>query len=234
VWLIVVALLSLASLLLSYRQSFWIAAVVGILIVILVGLEGRRWLTIVPVLTVVFLAGWLTLGTGAVIELQGPIAERAASLNPTKLQHDPQDSYRIGERRNVIAEIEEHPFTGLGVSVPWIARYPLSVDRPFSRSYVHFAALWWWLKLGLIGLVAYLAVMGSSLRASFLVWREQHDSWFRVFGLAMLGSVIGLIVAETTASFTGVTPRMTAVFATAIGIVAAMLAESWRETVSTG
>lgn len=233
-WLIAVGLLSCASLLLSYRRSFWIAVIVALLIVIVVGLEGRRWQTLLPVVIIVVFASWLTLGTGAVGELQGPIAERALSLNPTKLQHDPQDSYRIGERRNVIAEIEDHPFTGLGLAVPWIARYPLSIDRPFSRSYVHFGALWWWLKLGLLGFLAYLAVMGSSIWASFLVWREQSEAWFRAFGLAMLGSVIGLVMAETTASFTGVTPRMSAVFATAVGIVAAMLAESRRAGLDTG
>lgn len=227
-WLIAISLLSIASLLLSYRRSFWIAAVVGLLIVFLVGLQRRRLLTVVPALTLVLAAGWLTIGTGFVGELQGPIAERAQSLTPTRLQNDPQDSYRIGERRNVVAEIERHPVSGLGLAVPWVARYPLSVDRPYSRTYVHFVALWWWLKLGLLGLLAYLAVVATSIRASYQVWREQHDPWFRAFGLAMVGSVVGLVVAETTASFTGVTPRMTAVFATAMGIVAAMLAEARR------
>jgi hypothetical protein len=162
------------------------------------------------------------------VEVQGPIAERVESLNPTKIQNNPQDSYRIGERRNVIAEIEGHPVAGIGLAIPWVARYPLSVDRKYSRTYVHFAALWWWLKLGIIGLVAYLAVMASSIWASYRVWREQRDIWFKAVGLAMMGSVIALMVAETTATFIGVTPRMAAIFATAIGIVAAMLAEARR------
>ena len=230
-WLFVVSALSLASLVLSYRRSFWIAAVAGLLIVLLIGLEQRRWLTVAPILAVVAFAIWLTVGTGSVGELQGPIAERAASLNPASLQTDPQDSYRIGERRNVIAEIGEHPVSGIGLAVPWIARYPLSLDRPLSRQYVHFTALWWWLKLGLLGFVAYLAVMGSSIWASFRVWREQQDPWFRAFGLGMVGAIVGLGLAETTAAFLGVTPRLTAIFGTAIGIVASMLAEARRSAV---
>ena len=41
----------------------------------------------------------------------------------------------------------------------------------------------------------------------------------------MVGAFIGLALAETSASFTGITPRLTAVFAVAAGIVVAMLSD---------
>ncbi len=215
--------------LLSYRRSFWIAAVAGLLIVALFALPKRRRLILIPFLSIVMFALWLTIETNSVGELQGPIVERAASLNPSSLQGDSQDRYRIGERRNVIAEIEQHPMSGLGLAVPWVERYPLSLDPPGSRLYVHFTALWWWLKLGVLGLIAYLAVMGSAIWASFRVWREHQDPWFQAVGLAMIGALVGLALAETTAAFTGVTPRLTAVFAAAVGVIVAMLADA-RQT----
>ena len=91
--------------------------------------------------------------------------------------------------------------------------------------YVHFTALTWWLKLGIFGLLAYLAIVGTAIWSSYRVWREHPDPWFQTVGLAMVGAFIGLALAETSASFTGITPRLTAVFAVAAGIVVAMLSD---------
>ena len=80
-WLIVISLMSTASLLLSYRRSFWIAAVLGLLIVLLIGLQRRRWLNMIPGFVAVVFALWLSLGTGVIGgEVHGSIAERAESL----------------------------------------------------------------------------------------------------------------------------------------------------------
>ena len=225
-WLLVISLISIASLVLSYRRSFWIAAVLGLLIVVLIGLQRRRWLSLIPGVVAVAFALWLSIGTGVIGEVHGPIAERAESLTPAKIESNEEDRYRIGERRNVIAQLEDDPITGVGFAVPWVARYPLSVDREGSRTYVHFTALSWWLKLGILGLLAYLSIMGVAIWSSYRVWREHSDPWFQAVGLAMVGAFIGLALAETTASFTGITPRLTAVFAVAVGIVLAMLTDA--------
>ena len=46
-WLIVISLISIGRTP-SYRRSVWIAAVLGLLIVLLVGLQRRRWLNMIP------------------------------------------------------------------------------------------------------------------------------------------------------------------------------------------
>ena len=225
-WLLVIGLISIASLVLSYRRSFWIAAVLGLLIVLLIALQRRRWLNLIPGCVVVACALWLSIGTGFIGEAHGPIAERAESLNPAKIESNEEDRYRFAERRNVMAQLEGDPLTGLGFAVPWVAQYPLSVDREGSRMYVHFTALSWWLKLGIIGLLSYLAIIGTTIWSAYRVWREHADPWFQAVGLAMVGAFIGLALAETSASFTGITPRLTAVFAVAAGIVVAMLSDA--------
>ena len=83
----------------------------------------------------------------------------------------------------------------------------------------------WWLKLGILGLLAYLWIMGVGLE--LLPGLEGTlRPVVQAVGLAMVGAFIGLALAETTASFTGITPRLTAVFAVAAGIVLAMLADA--------
>jgi O-antigen ligase len=218
-WMLLGSPLLIACLLLSYRRSFWIAAVVGVLLVLLLGTSsaGRRLL--MPASLVVAAAIWLL---GSInFQSQLPIVKRATSLAPSKVETNVQDSYRLDERANVLSEIREHPITGLGMTIPWAATaQPLSVEHEEGRQYVHFAALWFWLKLGVLGLCAYVGVMVGSMLLAWQAWRRSREPLMRAFGLASLCGMAGLIVIDTTASFTGVEARFTVLFAAQIGLLA--------------
>jgi O-antigen ligase len=218
-WMLLGTPLLIASLLLSYRRSFWIAAVLGVLLVVLLALSpvGRRLL--VPTALIVAAGIWLL---GSInFQSQNPIVKRAASLSPTSLTTNIEDRYRLDERANVFGELKEKPITGIGINVSWnSSRRPLPIEHEEAREYVHFAALWWWMKMGILGLLAYFALLIATARLSWRVWRERSEPIFRVFGLASLCGVAGLLVAETTATFTAAELRFTIVFAIQIGLLA--------------
>jgi len=224
-WVLLGTPLVFASLLLSFRRSFWIGAVLGLLLVLVLapGIMGRVRLVLIVGLIAVGLS--LSLATGVVkdLQLQGQIAQRAQSINPVQLSTNPQDRYRLDERRNVLAEITRHPITGLGLNVPWTARYPVSLSTG-DPNYVHFAALWFWLKLGILGLVAYLALMVAGIRAGYRAWRRCRDPLLQNTGLALGIGLLSLMVVETTATFTAADPRFTIVLGTLLGLLAAL----WR------
>ncbi len=218
-WMLLGSPLLIASLALSYRRSFWIGAVLALLLVLLLGtsMAGRRLL--VPASLCVAVAIWLL---GSVnFQDQLPLAKRAASLNPTSLQTNIEDRYRLDERADVLAEIGRHPIDGIGVTTPWSAtvRTP-SIEHPGGRLYVHFTALWYWMKLGILGLAAYIGVMIGSMILAWQAWRRSSEPIFRVFGLASLCGFVGLMVMETTASFTGTEARFTVLFAAQLGLLA--------------
>jgi O-antigen ligase len=227
-WMLLTSPLVIAALLLSYRRSFWIATVLGLLLVLLLALSpvGRRLL--VPVALFVALGVWV-LGSVS-FQSQSPIVKRAESLSPTSLQANVEDRYRLDERANVIAEIGRHPITGIGTLVPWQASAQgLSIEHLGGRDYVHFAALWFWLKLGILGLFAYLGILIATGLLGWRVWRHSHEPLFRVFGLASLCGVIGLLAAETTASFTGVDLRFTVLLGGQIGLLALVRRQMFSE-----
>jgi O-antigen ligase len=217
-WVLLGSPLLLACLLLSYRRSFWIATVLGAVLILLLGTSptGRRLL--IPAGLMVAAAVWL-LGS---IHFQSnlPIVKRVDSLSFEKLEANREDRYRLDERANVLAEIRAHPITGLGVGVPWQATArPLSVEHEEGREYVHFAALWFWLKLGVLGLCAYA---GTILGSFLLAWRTRlavRRPWMSAFALASACSIAGLAVMDTTASFTGVEARFTVILAAQIGLL---------------
>jgi O-antigen ligase len=217
-WVLLGSPLLIACLLLSYRRSFWIATVLGVVLILLLGTSptGRRLL--VPAGLMVVAAIWL-LGS---LHFQSnlPVVKRVDSLSFSKIEANREDRYRLDERANVLAEIRAHPITGLGVGVPWQATArPLSVEHEEGREYVHFAALWFWLKLGVLGLCAYVGVIVGGF---VLAWRTRHTvdgPWLSAFALASACGIAGLAVMDTTASFTGVEARFTVVLATQIGLL---------------
>jgi O-antigen ligase len=218
-WTLLGSPLVLASLLLSYRRSFWIASALGVLLVIVLATSpaGRRML--IPAALAVAVAIWL-LGS---IHFQSnlPIVKRVTSLSSSNLEANREDRYRLDERANVLGEISAHPITGLGMGVPWQATVaPLSVEHEGGREYVHFAALWYWLKLGILGLLAYLGVLAGSVVVAWRAWRYSREPLLRAFALASACGIVGLATIETTGSFTGVEARFTVVLATQIGLLA--------------
>jgi len=220
-WMAVGVPLLTASLLLSYRRSFWIAAVLGLLLVLLLGTSRRGRRVLVPALLLVAGAIWLV---GSIeFQAQTPLATRVQSLAPSKIETNAEDRYRLDERANVIAEIERHPVAGIGLQEDWRATArPLPVEHENGRQYVHFALLWWWMKLGFLGAVAFVSLILGGLLLSWRTWRNNREPLFRCFGLASLCGILGLVAIETTASFTGVEARFTVVLAVQLGLLAVL------------
>jgi O-antigen ligase len=217
IWVLAGSPMLVLSLALSFRRSFWIGAILGVVLVLLLGSRplGRRLLF----LTGVLLAAAIWILSFQPLQGQSPIIERAKSLQPGEVESNAQDRYRFDELRNVTAEIARHPVTGLGFAVDWKARYPLGINHENGQNYTHVVVLWWWLKLGILGLLAYLAFFGTCLAMSWQLWRRGRERWFSASGLAMLCGLIAIAVVETAGSFTGVDPRFTAFLGATAGLL---------------
>jgi len=218
-WMLLGSPLLITCLVLSYRRSFWIGTALALLLVLLLGTSasGRRLL--IPAGLGVVAAIWLL---GSIhFQSQLPVVKRLNSLSPSRLESNVQDRYRLDERANVLSEIGAHPITGLGVTIPWAATaQPLSVEHEGGRQYVHFAALWFWLKLGILGLLAYAGMIIASMMIAWQAWRASHEPLLKAFALASLCGMAGLTAMDTTASFTGVDARFTVLFAAQVGLLA--------------
>jgi hypothetical protein len=215
----------------SFRRSFWIALVLALVLSIMLtsGIRGRR--LVFPTMIALIASVWIAIAAGGATTLNSPIVERASSLAPTKLDARKQDVYRLQEMRNVLLAIKNHPITGLGLGVPWSAvENPMPEEHPGGRFYTHIVLLHHWLKLGLLGAAAYLWLMIAMILTSIRLWRFSDDKWLSVIGLAVATSLVGLMVVETTGSFTGVDYRFSVIFGGIIGWLAAARMHGLRGT----
>jgi hypothetical protein len=219
-WAVAGTPLLVLSLALSFRRSFWIGAALGILLVFLLASRplGRR-IAVVAV-ALLGLAAWTV--SLQPVQTDTPIVERATSLQPSKVENNAQDRYRLDELRNVTAEIRREPITGLGLGGQWAAIHPLGIEHENGRGYTHVVALWWWMKLGILGLIAYLSLMGTLLAMGWQVWRRSADRLQSAAGLAIFCGLLALGIVETVGSFTGIDPRFTALVGGVAGLLAAM------------
>ena len=224
VWMYGAAPIALLALVLSYRRSFWIAATLTIILVAIIASRrrGRAVAILVAGLVAISLAA-VTLVGSSDPSGESPLVTRAKTITPGGLGSNRGDRYRMDERKSVLATIAEHPVTGVGLGVPWKVHYPLAEDH--DRRYAHVATLWYWLSMGLLGLFAYLALFATGLWAAFSVWRRHHDAQVRIAALAAFGGLLGMLVVELTATFTGVEPRTSLIIGGLLGWVAAAWAD---------
>jgi hypothetical protein len=216
-WVWAAAPLAVVALVFSYRRSFWIAALVGLAVVVLLGRHRHRFIPIVAVLAV---ALWASVALAGGNEGESLIVERARELDLSRVASNPGDRYRLGEFRNVTRELRESPVTGIGLGVPWTVEYSFEY-KPGARNYTHVAVLWYWLKLGLAGLVAYLWLMATALRVALRVSQSAGDRLLRVAGTTLFATFVGVVLIEATATFTGANLRFTVVAAALVGWLAA-------------
>lgn len=223
--------LTVASLVFSYRRSFWVATIAGVVVVVLaaIGRSGRQ--VLVPAVATVAIASYVLLSSSSLAQLNEPMAQpagsaptllsRLQSLNPAAIEKNQQDQYRVEERRNVLAEIERAPVAGIGFSVPWRARYPLTIEHTGGRHYNHFAVLNFWLRMGILGALAYVALVLTAVVVALRIWRRASDGLVRAFGLGSAAGAIGLAIAELTATFIGSEIRMCVLYGAFLGLLGA-------------
>jgi hypothetical protein len=219
-WVWAIAPLAVIELAFSYRRGFWLGALVGIVLVVLLASSSHGRRVLIPAVVLIAVLGWLglaSLGSGS--GASNPVVKRLESLQPGKLTLNVQDRYRLDERRNVIANLQEHPVIGLGIAVPWVAPRPLSVQHQGDRTYTHMIVLWYWLNLGLLGLIAYVTLVVSAIGTAFLVWRRHASELVRCAALGLMATLVGSIVVETTGSFMGVDVRFTIVLGAILGLL---------------
>lgn len=204
------------------KRSLWLGGVVGVALVLVLGLSrvGRRLAA--PALVVTGVLVWILVSSGVSAPLQGPVAQRVSSLNPTEITANAQDRYRLDERANVWAEIRREPLTGLGQGVQWRAIQPLGIEHEDARNYVHFALLWFWMKYSLLGAIAYAALLLAVTIVGVRVARRRDDPLIAAAGLGIVAAVVSLAVAELTVTWMGADARFSLVFGAAVAVLCVM------------
>ena len=102
------------SLLLSFRRSFWMAVLAGVLVLLLGRLLTRaprqravRLSGLAAMTAAVALLGALAFAGVLPTDIPDRVRERASSFATSSIQSSQADSYRVGEQENIAADLRE-------------------------------------------------------------------------------------------------------------------------------
>lgn len=219
-WMMVSTPLVLASFVLGQRRSFWLAAAFVLVLVVVIASRRTSRRLLLPAAGLTAVIVYLAAATGLTGPVQGTLVSRATSLTPTSVTTNKEDRYRLAELHNVWPAIMRQPLEGLGIGVPWPERSPLPFEFQDNHYFTHFAALYWWMTCGLMGLAAYLLLIGTTIVTGLRLWWQAREPVERLTALSLGLGTIGLAIVELTTTVIPTDSRGTALFGTSIGILA--------------
>lgn len=244
-WLVLIfSVFSLASVIISFSRSFWAAGALGLwllgLYFIFVQkhyLEGLIKFVLAPFSLAVLALGLVLLVARFPIPyIPGGLAPLQSLEDRLQLLGEPAASSRWALLRPLEQEILYAPPPGLGVligkgfgaEVTYQTADPRILQSSPEGFYTTYAFEWgWldiWLKIGLIGVLIYLVLLGQM---TWLAFRNSLTTWTGVFGqkaILSAGLALSLIALLVTNAFT---PYLNHPLGISFVIFSGVLLETW-------
>jgi O-antigen ligase len=206
--LVVLAALGCTAVFFTFERGSWLAALVAaaLLPLLLPGqARGRLIVRCLPLLA----AAVVLVFTMNALSVRGTGSPLAAGLERLRsagaLEDDVSSFHRIQEWRHALDVIKEHPVTGIGLGSSITFQSPLyspefqTTGANITTYYIHNSYIWFALKLGIFGLVLFLALMATTLRTALQGYKRADDPLTRSL---LLGALFTL-GATLTMSLTG-------------------------------
>jgi O-antigen ligase len=201
-----------------------IAVMVLILLVIGYGREAVARLRVHVAQIALTLLAFVALGVAVVVGpaalSQQPVHIPMASTFHN-LFHSEGKAESAQDRLNMAAEVEhlipKHPIVGwgLGIEFPY---YEPGVRQVLTTPYAHDIVLDLWLRLGLIGLLAFLTALVVSLINGLSVWRHHPDPVVAALALGLVSVLAGLCAHAMLEPFLD-EYRLATLFGVSLGIL---------------
>ncbi len=124
------------------------------------------------------------------------ILKRAAMVSISAIETDSSLSWRSYETKKAIKSIREAPIIGHGTGYKYhnIAQFGGSIY------YIHNNYLFIWMKMGILGLAAFIALLANMLRASINIYNiYQDDHIISGCAIATFAYICGIIPALAVA-----------------------------------
>jgi hypothetical protein len=119
---------------------------------------------------------------------------------------------RVLEYPNVLENIRQHPILGVPPGIPWKTYFRMPISADYTTLGTHNAYLYWPLRAGIFGAIAYFWLIGRAWKCSLVAYRIRRTPEEFVIGLCIIlmltiygiASMFGLLYADYMSTFMGV------------------------------
>lgn len=189
--LVAAILLNGASCLVTFERTFWLAALLGIVVVLLRAGAVQR----VKVLLFAPIAALVALVVLAIAAPRVLTTAQQRLLSLGQYSSDKSVRYRIVESRLVIDRIRAHPVEGSGLAATIFWGQPWNQVPPKTSPFAHNGYLWLAWKVGIPAAALLVIFFGSAV---FLRGPPDDDDLDRSLRHGAQGALAGLLLASVT------------------------------------
>jgi hypothetical protein len=181
---------------LSQRRAAIVALVGGLIIFFLVMFwtHRRAFWYVVPLFVVAASLYTAAFWNAADSTIGFPAQAIKTVLKPDDVsaRNQASDLYRIAEKADVLATIKSNPLRGVGFGHPFLRPVPLPAIStfPLADYMPHNSFLWLWMKVGIVGFIAFLCVVGFTMLEGGRLLRTHIRGDFAVITLTSTTFVV--------------------------------------------
>lgn len=193
---------TLTGVILSLNRNMLLGLALGLCAAALVAPQKHRFVVTAAAVGMV-LAGFVLLAQGSAVESNAIVSRVASITNYSALQTQTLDD-RYYENGIALQRIRAHPLGGLGWGPDYGAML-LSSDDGFlvsqPRPFMHEQYLWIWMRAGLIGLLALIAMLALGIWNGARWCRARHgrdDAWL---GAGVVVALVAMAASSNVAIY---------------------------------
>jgi len=186
---IVLFTLFTATEIMSLSRHLWASMFVGVIAITLI--ERKEILKKLPIMMLFILLGTFSIAIYFSNTSFGQsVLKRMSMISISAAKTDSSLMWRATEYKYAKKAISSQPVLGHGLGYA----YHNINQFPNSEYYIHNAYLYYWMKMGLAGIIAFLTYLFYLLRLSFHVYRTYiNDNIISGFAIAIFAFILGYI-----------------------------------------
>jgi O-antigen ligase len=175
-------------------------AALAVVVVLAIWLEPKLRKNVIIVTAVVasafalFVVAFWNTGDGLAGQIVRPVRTVMGQVDQRDYL---SDLYRISENADLRATYQTSPLIGTGFGIPMLVPFPLadiSQQDPFWQIITHNSILWIAMRMGILGMAAFWALIGMIVLEGVRVARAQQDPLLRAAAIFALAAVVGELV----------------------------------------
>ncbi len=185
-----------SALFVTFSRGYWVGALFSLMILFLLAakpIKKRLLIQIALLFAVLWLILQLYFGNFGELIIQA-VAERFTSIGESI--KDASVIGRIVETQTVWNLIKHNPIVGYGLGMTYSFISPIPREMP--TWYVHNGYLYIFFKLGIFGLLSFLAFYIKSIKMGFRFQKNSVDPFLRAIFLGFLAVLIGMLLVSMT------------------------------------
>jgi hypothetical protein len=136
--------------------------------------------------------------------ITNPVAVAARFMGVIQPGGEGSAYIRLMELPNVLLNIWHHPILGVPFGIPWTTYHRMPVSAVYTTLGTHTSFLYWPLRMGIFGIIAFVWLYGSMCKAALLNYRfrkTEEDFFFGQLSIQMMvayfvNSCFGLMYAD--------------------------------------